>query len=148
MFDLTPEHSFGMVIHMPEHTFVSHPAPRFDHRLVSGPQRLPTRAASREGDAMTISITPARVLVLLTTFALVAVLLLVSSARAAGSEAPISVADPVTYAVGGGDTLWDIAAQYTADSGDVRATIFRIKQLNGLTDSVIQPGQLLLIPPR
>ena len=44
-----------------------------------------------------------------------------------------------------GDSLWTIA-QRTAPQADPRATIWRIKELNGLSDSVVQVGQALVVP--
>ena len=45
-----------------------------------------------------------------------------------------------------GDTLWDIAAVYTPAGEDVRHTVADIRAANGLEDSVIYPGQVLLVP--
>ena len=45
-----------------------------------------------------------------------------------------------------GDTLWEIAATATEPGEDVRATIHRILELNGMTSSTIRPGQLLVVP--
>jgi nucleoid-associated protein YgaU len=84
-----------------------------------------------------------RVAVLLTTVAVVVVLLL---ANAVGA---FSGGDPSTgtsHAVAAGETLWDIATSHTAAGNDVRRTVFDIQKANGLDGSLIIPGQLLLIP--
>ena len=47
------------------------------------------------------------------------------------------------YTVQPGDTLWDIAKQYT--SGDPRELIYQIQKANNITP-VIRPGQELKIP--
>jgi len=103
---------------------------------------------------MTISAsTPLRVVVLLTSVALALVLLLTGAvvARAndgsgTGSVPEGSVTAHIEHVVIGGDTLWDIAAAYTAPAYDVRDTIFDIKAANALESSVIVVGQTLVIP--
>ena len=52
----------------------------------------------------------------------------------------------VEHRVASGDTLWDLAVGITAPGEDVRATIDRIEELNGLTSSALRPGQVLLLP--
>jgi LysM repeat protein len=49
--------------------------------------------------------------------------------------------------VGPGETLWDIAVRDDPE-GDPRVTVRRIADLNGLSDSVVQPGQRLRMPAR
>ncbi len=44
------------------------------------------------------------------------------------------------------DTLWTLAEGVTPDSGDVRDTVYQIRQINHLTSPVLQPGQRILIP--
>jgi len=44
-----------------------------------------------------------------------------------------------------GDTLWAIADRVRPDA-DPRATITRIKDMNGLTSGAAQAGQVLLVP--
>jgi nucleoid-associated protein YgaU len=53
------------------------------------------------------------------------------------------VAERVT--VQPGDTLWAIAERVRPDA-DPRATIARIKDMNGLTSGAAQAGQVLLVP--
>ena len=47
--------------------------------------------------------------------------------------------------VGAGETVWDVA-QRVAPRSDQRAVVERIRQLNGMADSAIQPGQQLQVP--
>jgi LysM repeat protein len=49
-----------------------------------------------------------------------------------------------SYVVRPGDTLWTIAAANYA--GDPRAGIWEIRERNGLSGSLIQPGQRLVLP--
>jgi len=49
-----------------------------------------------------------------------------------------------SYVVRPGDTLWTIAA--TNYAGDPRAGIWEIRERNGLSGSLIQPGQRLVLP--
>ena len=98
---------------------------------------------------MTISAsTPTRVVVLLTSISLALVLLLAGAvaARAADQPTTPTVTPEVHHTVVVGDTLWDVAALYTDPGKDIRETIHDIKRANGLPDSVIEVGEVLVIP--
>jgi len=98
---------------------------------------------------MTISAsTPVRVVVLLTAVVVVLVLLLATGVGAAvvGAAAPGADGPYATHRVSAGDTLWDIAVDYTDPGDDVRRTVFAIRRANDLSSSVIVPGQVLRIP--
>lgn len=43
-----------------------------------------------------------------------------------------------------GQSLWEVAAQ--TGTGDVGETVTRIVELNGLTSSSVEPGQVLVVP--
>ncbi len=88
----------------------------------------------------TVSKTPSRVLVLLVSVVLL-FLLLASAVQASGSAPATS-----EYRVESGDTLWAIALEVGERDADVRRTVFDIRRLNGLSGSVIHPGQVLLVP--
>lgn len=62
------------------------------------------------------------------------------SVFAAGSEPTVK-----TVVVQPGQSLWDIAQQ-AAPGADPRETIFKIKQMNGLSGSDLIPGQGLVVP--
>lgn len=47
--------------------------------------------------------------------------------------------------VGGGETLWDVARR-VAPQADQDAVVHRIRQLNGIVGSAIEPGQPLQVP--
>lgn len=46
-----------------------------------------------------------------------------------------------------GDTLWEIAERREPDA-DPRVTVYRIKELNGLSKASVAAGQRLVLPPR
>jgi LysM repeat protein len=50
----------------------------------------------------------------------------------------------VRYTVRPGDTLWSIAVSHYA--GDPREAIYRIDRKNRLRDSMLVPGQSLVLP--
>jgi LysM repeat protein len=51
---------------------------------------------------------------------------------------------PRIHRVQAGDTLWSIAsARY---GGDPRAGVWKLQQVNDLSDATIVPGQLLRVP--
>ncbi|MEE9299207.1 MAG: LysM domain-containing protein [Acidimicrobiia bacterium] len=99
---------------------------------------------------MTISAsTPLRVVVLLTSVALALLLLLAGitvAARAESTSAGDTVTAQIEHRVTAGDTLWDIAAEYTDPGEDIRETIHDIMRANGLDSSVIVVGQVLVVP--
>ncbi|CDF57982.1 cell division suppressor protein YneA [Thermobrachium celere] len=45
-----------------------------------------------------------------------------------------------------GDTLWNISMKYTPKSKDIRKTVYEIKKINNINNSIIQPGQILKVP--
>ncbi|MGH3780740.1 MAG: LysM peptidoglycan-binding domain-containing protein [Pseudonocardiaceae bacterium] len=47
--------------------------------------------------------------------------------------------------VGGGETLWDVARR-VAPQSDQSAVVHRIRELNGMVGSAIEPGQRLQVP--
>ncbi len=74
--------------------------------------------------------------------AAVAVVLAAPASQAAPPNGPAP-----TVVVKRGDTLWSIAETYVPGR-DPYAAIDEIRQLNGLTDYTIQPGQRLTLPRR
>jgi LysM repeat protein len=98
---------------------------------------------------MTISITRQRVVVLLTSVALALVLLFALVVTAAAEPAGASIGGEqamATHVVVSGDTLWDIAVAAAPAGSDVRTIVEDLKRLNGLTSSLITPGQVLVVP--
>lgn len=98
---------------------------------------------------MTISAsTPTRVVVLLTSISLALVLLLAGAVAASASDEPIvaTVTPQAQHRVVAGDTLWDIATVYTEPGDDVRDTVHDIKAANGMSDSIVRVGEVLVIP--
>lgn len=54
-------------------------------------------------------------------------------------------AETAVIRVGGGETLWDVARR-VAPQSDQRAVVHRIRELNGIVGSAIEPGQRLQVP--
>lgn len=54
-------------------------------------------------------------------------------------------ADTEVTRVGAGETVWDVARR-VAPQFDQRAVVGRIRQLNGIVDAAVAPGQQLQVP--
>jgi hypothetical protein len=61
------------------------------------------------------------------------------------SASPGVPAETVVVRVGAGETEWDVARR-VAPQYDQRAVVERIRQLNGIVGSAVQPGQPLQVP--
>ncbi|WP_054024636.1 LysM peptidoglycan-binding domain-containing protein [Bacillus sp. FJAT-28004] len=65
----------------------------------------------------------------------------------ASSNTPeAATAEEQSIRVQSGDTLWNIAKQFSDGSQDIRYIVFLIKDRNNLQSTVIKPGQKLIIP--
>ncbi|MCX7951958.1 MAG: LysM peptidoglycan-binding domain-containing protein [Clostridiales bacterium] len=45
-----------------------------------------------------------------------------------------------------GDTIWNISLKYTPKNKDVRKTVYEIRKLNNIDNSIIIPGQIIKVP--
>ena len=63
----------------------------------------------------------------------------------AGADGDLRLAGVQSVVVQPGDTLWSIAGEVSGD-GDVRDVVDRIQELNGLSGTVLIPGQVLELP--
>ncbi len=89
------------------------------------------------------SIASARIRALsIISITVVVVLLLLASAVQATPEPT----ETFEYRVRGGDTLWQIAADYGPESMDRRAVVAIIKRINEVDAGALQVGQVLEIP--
>ena len=79
--------------------------------------------------------------------AVTALALLLPPAAAGGDPSPATRDVAVRVTVDPGQTLWQMALS-VAPEADPRATIARIKEMNGLSSSAIDAGQVLLVPVR
>ena len=50
----------------------------------------------------------------------------------------------LAYRVKAGDTLWSIAVRHY--DGDPRQGVWRLREVNGIQGSSLQPGQVLRVP--
>ncbi|MGH4026223.1 MAG: LysM peptidoglycan-binding domain-containing protein [Pseudonocardiaceae bacterium] len=78
------------------------------------------------------------------TLAVVGVLGWLGQAASAGSSAE-TPAETSVVRVGAGETVWDVAVRVAPES-DPRAVVQRIRELNGMTSSAVQPGERLQVP--
>jgi nucleoid-associated protein YgaU len=62
-----------------------------------------------------------------------------------GGEGDLRLAGVNSVVVQSGDTLWSIASSL-AGNADVRAVVYRIRQLNALEGADLIPGQVLVLP--
>jgi LysM repeat protein len=69
--------------------------------------------------------------------------LMKNSMHAMSTGDPMATAD---YRVHQGDTLWSIATDTIAPGEDVRGAVAAIQELNGLSTSLIEVGDVLLVP--
>ncbi len=61
------------------------------------------------------------------------------------APSPEVPAETAVARVGAGETVWDVARR-VAPGYDQRAVVERIRQLNGMAGSAVQPGQQLQVP--
>jgi len=100
-----------------------------DVRHVETPLRL-----TRRGRAVVLAL-------LVLTASLASAVLFTTASRAAGQPA----GPAPTIVVQSGDTLWDIAAR-VMPRRDNRDAVAELRRLNGLRDSELQPGDVLVLP--
>jgi len=62
----------------------------------------------------------------------------------AGADASVYIGH--RYVVSSGDSLWNIAAhEYGADI-DLRRAVYKIREVNGLAETTVSPGERLTLP--
>ena len=117
-------------------------------RLVPRPTSRPA-ARRATGPTATVRLTRrGRAVVLLAGLVLALVVGVFLGAGSVATERPGTPEPTRIVQVGAGDTLWGIAADAAAATGDgdVRAMITRIERLNALDSGMVLAGQRLRIP--
>ncbi|REK77130.1 LysM peptidoglycan-binding domain-containing protein [Paenibacillus paeoniae] len=90
-----------------------------------------------KSNVLRITVTLLLALLLFTSFMLMGI-------KASGTAEPTEHEQVVI--VGSGDSLWSIARRYASPRDDVRYVVHTIKNRNNLNDTLIVPGQQLIIP--
>lgn len=62
------------------------------------------------------------------------------------ADGPQQATEVTTHAVVAGETLWQIASSVAAPGEDVRDVVAELRDLNGMADSSLIAGQVLLVP--
>ena len=79
-------------------------------------------------------------------FLLLVFLAVWAGVRVAHADADAGVYTGHQYVVSAGDTLWSIAAhEYGADI-DLRRAVYKIREVNGLAETTVSPGERLTLP--
>lgn len=129
-------------------------APRDARRArVSSPRRgsaaLTTRPASwpSSGSRSGVRLTRRGRAVALLASVVLLLLAVAVSGRVTARAGDVLPAGPATavVVVQPGETLWQIA-KTLAPQGDPRALVAEIRELNGLSDAPVRPGQSLVVP--
>lgn len=76
---------------------------------------------------------------------LVLVILVVSVLLIGWIKGPSKAERYEPYVIRSGDTLWDIAVEFTPEDRDCRDTIDEIKEVNGIGND-IYTGQVIVVP--
>lgn len=63
-----------------------------------------------------------------------------------GSLRPEKATRYEPYIIRSGDTLWDIAKEFTPEDRDCRDTIAEIEEVNDIENSTIYAGQVIIVP--
>jgi nucleoid-associated protein YgaU len=76
----------------------------------------------------------------------VAVISALAGSAWAGDDPELTQDRVVRYTVRPGDTLWKIAERAAEPGADLRPVVHELARRNGLTGSVILPGESILVP--
>jgi LysM domain len=107
-----------------------------------GRQAVPRERPQAAGPPMLLFGRMARWVVAVATVTLIVVGGMNWMGSAANPGSPVETT--VTH-VGAGETVWDVARRMAPQS-DQRVMVDRIRQLNGIVGSAVQPGQQLQVP--
>lgn len=109
-------------------------------RQSSSPVKKSTNAKS-SFKSMSIKITLSMLLIVLV---LVTTVFVKIEAREPISKIPAE--HELSVVVGTGDSLWRLATTYYKDVEDTGYAVYLIKERNGINESVIYPGQTIILP--
>jgi hypothetical protein len=122
--------------------------PRPAHASTARPSR-PARASTARPSRPLRLTRRGRAVLFLAASSLLAGVVIGSGQWAGASDASGSAASggPATavVVVQPGESLWSIA-QAVAPGADPRETVLRLRELNGMADAVVVPGQSLVVP--
>jgi nucleoid-associated protein YgaU len=101
----------------------------------AAPPRAPVRLTARGR----------RLLAVLTVTACVGLAAVVGGTLGGTDSGALHLAGRSSVVVRPGDTLWSVASSVAGDD-DVRVVVARIREVNGLRNSDLRPGQVLVLP--
>lgn len=109
---------------------------------------LPASSARKCANAHAVTSLSAKGLIpaLAIVFVCLAVVISVFSVHAHAVGSITSNVETASYEVLSGEGLWDVAAKFPLDGLSTREEVDYLKELNGLSNATLQPGQELVVP--
>jgi hypothetical protein len=125
--------------------YLSYSVPTGEHRARQK-RVAQTVSRSREGAGRRSIRKATRLFLLLAVLAVSFLCGTLMNVYAFDREEPVGQAEQNSVYVAHGDTLWSIASEFRPNNQDIREYVYSIKKANHLPSSVLQEGQILILP--